>query len=96
MQARTRADRRKTQSFMVFDARVINNIQYYYAKETAGEPLAHYVALLSATSASFSLVIVRVGHRVAGDYIPLKEERRDSPMTTGPALPRPMRIDRAG
>jgi hypothetical protein len=65
---------------MVFDARVINNIQYYYAKETAGEPLAqHYVALLSATSASFSLVIVHVaGHRV-GDYIPLKEERPTDP-----------------
>lgn len=41
----------------MFDMRVINNIQYYYVKES----LLHYVALLKTTNASFSFVIVHVG-----------------------------------
>lgn len=54
----------------MFDMRVINNIQYYYVKES----LLHYVALLKTTNASFSLVIVHVGATTClRDYILLKE-----------------------
>lgn len=71
-----RTHRRKTQSLIVFDTHVINNIQYYYVKDgkstlgTLCRPIERY------TSASFYFVIVHVSgphYMPMGDYIHLKE-----------------------